>query len=336
MGRYIGRRTFLAATASLTGALSSSGCITINSGQDSKFRLTTYHFDRGLSELVKRPDEIRSQFVLDYTDEYKREKMEELVETGTVSTRGWGLSYLVDWGRTTRQNHDCLLYDGTYYRPIVESSEEISRDTWVFYVDWNADDPFNQNNVATYPVETLSKQDRRIHTTAVERVPHASRRNGFDHGPAVQYHAELDPSASELVPEPPFDYLQTEEETFRAVAERIPVTKPERTITATPVAESRSEFEAFARAELVDANFSEVELSGDAQSIVEQVTDPLGTFDYEEEPPLSDGLEEVLEELGIAQHLQSHEEYDDFTDFNGAIAASPREQWFEFDLKIYP
>lgn len=330
-----GRRAFLTATASVAGTLGAAGCISIDTGADSKFRLTTYMFDHGLSEIAQSPVDIRSTFGLDYSIAYKQRKMNELAESGSVSTRGWGLAYLASWGETTHQNYLCLLYDDTYYRPIVESEAEVTRDTWTFYLDWNVDEPSSAADVATYPVDSLSDQDRRILTAAVDGVAHQSRRDAYDHGLSIEYHAELDPEASELVPEPPFDYLRTDEETFGAVAERVPVQKTERTISAEPVATSHSEFEDFTRDELAEVDFSNVDLSEGARSIVVDVTDVRSAYSYEEEPPLSDDLEEVLEHLGIADDLEPHEEYDEYTLFNRALAGY-HGSWFNFELMVYP
>lgn len=290
----------------------------------------------GLLDLAEDPIEIRSTFDLDYSDEYKRRKMQELVRTGTVSTRGWGLSYLTDWGDTQRQIDQCLLYDGTYYRPIVESSEEVTRDTWAFYVDWTVDEPSADSDVATFPVDSLSEQDSRIIDVAVTDLPSPDRRVGppDDYDWAVQYHAGLDPSASDLVPNPPFEYVRTEDETFGAVAERIPVKRTNRTISAEAIGTSEAAFEQFARQEFADADLSPQSLTDETRPIVDEITEKLDNL-YEEEPPPSDGLEAVLEQLGIAEDLRPHDEYQEYTWFRGALAEYVG-QWYTIDLNIHP
>lgn len=207
-----------------------------------------------------------------------------------------------------------------------------------FYLDWTVDEPSDSAEVATYPVGSLSEQDQLILDTAVTDLPEPGRRAGppDDYDWAVEYHAELDPSTSELVPDPPFDYVRTERETFGAVAEQAPIQKTERTISAEAVGETESEYMEYAREEFPDVDFSEVELSNDARSIVEQVTDGSSAYSYEEEPPLSGGLESVLEYLGAAEYLQPHDEYEEFTVFLQDGLASFQGRWFAVNLLIYP
>lgn len=328
------RRELLASVAAGAGAVGSAGCVSFG-GTSSGFHLTAYRPPEGLDYHVEDPLEIRSKYTPDYSDAYKRETVEELVETGTVSTRAWELGYRLSWGRERRDLKRCLRYDGTYYRVHVESSRDVARERWTIYLDWTADGPAEDDTVAARPVTSLSERDRAVFDAVLEELPATGRRlqDPVDYG--VVYHRELDAGESELVPDPPFDYLEKEWETPRVVTRRIDDERVERTVSVEPVAESESECLEYARSEFPEARLRRSDLSDAARDVVDEVAGPGDAIAYEEEPPLSDGLEEVLERLGIADELRPHEEYEEPVEFAGALATY-QDAWTVFGLEIYP
>lgn len=328
------RRSFLARTSTIAGTLGLAGCF--GAGPLSKFRLTSFELPDITSEFVENPIESKSKYELDYSDAYKQAKVDELVETGTVSTRGWELSYRNTWGDDWRHHRHVLLRDGTYYRIYVEDVTYVERERWQFTLGWYDQDPSESDTVVSRPVSSLSDRDQKIVAAAADGIPADGRRGPVkNERNEVTYHAELDADESDLVPNPPFDYLDYEGEYFRAAAEQRPITHKEQTFSVEAVADSQSEYEQYAHDEFPDARFADVSLSSSAEDVMEVVTSVHEGYAYEEEPPLSEGLEEVLEHLTIADDLKPHDSYDDTTWFYGALAEYDG-QWYDFDLVIYP
>lgn len=336
------RRKILAVAGTTIGT-TIAGCISFGSGPDEKFRLVSNDI-RGVTQGPRSrpylidPLDIDSKYSIELSDAYKRAKIEELVETGTVSTRAWELSYQTDWGPIERDNRCCIEYDGTYYRVRVESREEVKRGRWVFYLDWNDQNPSDDDEVITLGDNSLSDQDQEVLRTAWEEIPSPDLRRMDERSLTeftVVFHEELHPDESELVPNPSSDYIEHNGEHFRAVTEYGSVERPEQTFSIEPVADSFEQYQVYAKETFPDARFSNVDLSADATEILETAIDIDEGFAYEEKPPLSDALEEVLDHLTITEYLEPHDSYDDVTWFNDALAEY-RHRWYEFTLIIYP
>lgn len=327
------RRTILAKTGLTVGVMGLSGCSGMMAG--SKFRLKSRHIPNVTSQYVEDPVEIGSNYNVDYSDEYKRSKVDELVETGTVSTRGWELSYRVDWGRDWRDKRQCVRRDGTYYRIFVEDAADVDRQRWQFFLGWDDQDPADDDTVVSLPLDSLSEQDRTVVAAGAEAIPPEGRRPSPSNTTRskVIFHEELDADESELVPSPPFDYLKYEGEYFRATTAKETATRKEQTFAAELVAESRSEYDRYGRQTFPDARFSDASLSSDAASVLDEATGGDGL--YEETTPLSGGLEEVLGHLSIEDDLDSPDAYDDPTWFRDAVAEYDH-RWYEFDFVVYP
>lgn len=329
------RRKLLATSGIVTGAIGIAGCFSTSNGlgSDAKFRLKSFSLPNITEEFIADPLTIDSKYEIDYSNEYKRSRVTRLFETGTVSTRAWELSYLKDWGPTVRDKRRVMIDDGTYYRIQIDDLREVDRKRWSFYFDWDVEEPSDNETVVSPPLESFSEQDREIVTAAKEAIPIPDQRGAFnDH--SVIFHDNIDADASDLVPSPPFEYYY-DDEYLQAFVERKSIRKTEMTYSATPVAETESEYRKYAHETFPDVRFSNVSLSSDAGDILDEATASTSGFSYEERPPLSDELKEVLEHLTIAQHLKPHDEYENFTEFSNALAKYDG-QWQGFDLLIYP
>lgn len=341
MNRLSSRRSFLAGTGVAIGALT-AGC---SSGPDPKFQLKTHRVEDlahgpDIGEYVIDPLESKSKYSVDLSDEYKQAKVEELVDTGSVSTRAWELSYRNQWGPTWRDRRQCFEFDDTYYRIRVESRAEVTRERWVFYLDWDDQNPDDDDAaVISLPDHSLSEQDQLIVETARADIPHEDRRDVGHDRPrnmtAVVFHEELDAEESDLAPDPPFHYLEHDDEYFRTVTERGAIERPEQRFTAEPVGESFDEYREYAEENYPDSRFSNVDLSEEATEILDTAIGIDEGFAYEEEPPLSEALEEVLDHLTITEYLEPHDTYEHSTWFRDALAEY-RNRWYEFTLVIYP
>ncbi|MFC3956963.1 hypothetical protein [Halovivax cerinus] len=338
------RRQYLSAVFT-SFAVVTTGCVSIGPGSENKYRLKTRHVDdpirgSGYRPYLVDPLEIESKYSIELSDAYKQDKVDQLVETGAVDTRAWELSFRTDWGTGKRDRRTCLEHDGAYYRVWVESREEVERERWVFRFDWNDTNPADDSTIITLGDNSLAGDDQRIVEAARELIPEKDDRDvsyerpRFSH--AVIFHDELDPGESDLVPDPPFDYLETDDEYFRAVTERGPIEHPEQTFTVERVADSYEGYREYAKETFPDARFSDVDLSEEAIEILESATTLEGSlYSYEEEPPLSDALEEVLEPLSITEHLEPLNSYDEVIWFRDALAEF-RDEWYEFELILYP
>lgn len=329
-------RRELLTTAGMASIGGIAGCMDISKGM-SEFRLTSFELPNITSEFVVNPLDIESGYSVDYSDEYKQSRITELFETGTVSTRGWDVSELKEWGPIERDKRQVMVNDGTYYRIRVEESKPVERERWVFYFDWNVEAPSDDEAVVSPPLESLSPQDRKIVIEAEKALPRSDMRNGAEIGLnaySAIFHDGIDIKASDLVPSPPFEYYH-DGEYLRAVVGQRTIEKREKTYSAAPIAESESEYEKYARETFPDARFADISLSSDARDVLDKATSSESGSKYEEEPPLSDGLEEVLEHLTIAKHLKPHDEYEDRVYFRNALAKYDG-RWQLFDLVIDP
>ncbi|APW97933.1 hypothetical protein CHINAEXTREME_09145 [Halobiforma lacisalsi AJ5] len=297
---------------------------------------------KSIRQYLIDPFDVDSAYSVELSDEYKRTKIDELVDTGTVSTRGWELSSRSKWGPTWRDQRTAFAYDGTYYRVRIESQAAVERERWVFYLDWDDQNPGEDATIISLSDNSLSKQDRMILEAAQGMIPYRDRRDFDPDRPnrfTVVFHEELDADSSNLVPDPPFDYLEHDGEYFRAVSERGSVEKTEQTFTVEPVAESYTEYRQYAEDTYPDVRFSNVDLSEGAAEVLDEATrvnlTPPDESVYKEKPPLSSELEEVLEHLTIAEYLEPHDAIDDSMHFYNAVAEYGG-QWYEFDLSVYP
>ena len=331
------RRSLLQWAGAVAGLATTAGCIDIGSGSD--YTLVSSDFDRSLGAeyLVPEPVELPASTRVDYTDERKQQYLDELFERGRVTAVQWPLVRRQSWGTETQPRPTFVQHEGTYYEIQVAEARRYDRERWVFAckrIDETAPD---DATVATAPFDSLSEQDRNVVDAALDAV--YAGHDGFlgdpefDELQTVQFHEGLSAEESDLVPTPPFEYIESERETFRVVTEQRTVSVPEWTYTLERVGDSREELDAYASDTVPKTRLAD--LSESARNVLDAAVSEEDRPTYEEDSPLSEGLTEVLEALGIADDLQSLDAYEERTAFRGTVA-SYEGVWYRFDLLVEP
>ncbi|WP_276299896.1 hypothetical protein [Halorussus lipolyticus] len=197
-------------------------------------------------------------------------------------------------------------HEDAYYRVRVTDVESVSLDRWEFWLEPVERAP-PEATVVDAPVEGLSKLDaeivERATQDAIGAVVSDEDLSAADHGErGVVYFDPMGPDESQLVPNPPFEYVRVdpdtefldEKQTLRAHAAKGSV-KTKRYVHETErVADSRSELLEILRSHL-DATLDDVE--GDVRDIVTEIS--VGNGIYTEREPISDALTDLLERLGV-------------------------------------
>lgn len=331
------RRTLLT-TLGAAGVTSVAGCL---SSGNSRFRLSAYSVKEPFKTLLLTdPTGHRAQFAIDYPDEYKRTVYDELLASGSVTVLNYQLAYEYEFGSEQRERPQFGTDGDRYYQIHVDTVRTVERDWWEFYLDLQNAEQSDGTDPVTAPITSLSDRDQQILQQAMEAAA-ADRDPAIDVGDqkpgsrGVTYHHHLDSEASDLVPSPPFEYLQHNDHLFQARSkqETIPVT--ERTFTAEQIGKSRSEYEQHVRDGVLEVDFSTVSLSSEATDVLDTATDgrPVSGF-YEESPPMSDGLDAVLTQLNAVDHIREHSDYEKYTTFPNMYAIYDG-SWYEFELAVY-
>ena len=274
---------------------------------------------------------------VDFTTEAKTASLSELFETGTVTVRQWPLVGRDEWGTETRPRPTFLRRDETFYEVRITDERVLERERWHFAVDRVDETPPDGAAVAEPPFD-LSEQDERVLDAALDAV--YAGNDGFlgdpefDELQTVEFHHGLDADASELVPSPPFDLVEYEDDYFRVVTERRTVDVPEWTYAVNEIGDSRGEFTAYARDAIVERDLASAGLSASARGILDDAIaeEPRR---YEEGAPPSADLDEALDALGIAGDLEPIESYDDRVDFRNVVVEY-RDGVYRFDLIVTP
>ena len=319
--RLLGTSGAIAATA---GCLSSGGL--------DDYALVASEIDLSSVESLARtvhlwpdPTAIRATTRVDFTDETKRRYVSELFDTGSVTVQQWPLAWRVPWGTETAPRPTFLRRDGTFYRVELADERRLRRERWHFAVERVEETPPETATVERTPLD-LPGQDERVMEAALDAV--YAGNDGFlgdpefDELQTVEYHRELDADASELVPEPPFDFVQHEhsDEHFRPVVDRRTVSVPEWTYTVEEITDSPEAFTEHARDAIVSRELSAGELSASARGVVDDAVSDEDPRRYEEGAPPSEALSAVLGALGIAGDLRPIDDYDDRVDFKHVVA----------------
>ena len=332
-------RRALLATLGATGVTSVAGCL---SSGDSRFRLSAYPAENPYEKFLRTdPTAQRAQFAIDYPDEYKRTVSDELLASGSVTVLNYELAYEYEFGSEQRERPQFTTDGDQYYRIHVDTVRTVERDWWEFYLDLQDTESSDGADPATIPITSLSDRDQQILRRAMEAAA-ADRDPAIDVGDqdpgsrGVTYHDHLDADESDLVPSPPFEYLQHNDHLFQPRAEQDTIPVTERTFTAERIGESRSEYEQHVHDTVLEVDFSTVSLSSEATDVLDTATDgrPVSGF-YEESPPMSDGLDTVLTQLNAADHVREHGEYAEYTTFPNLYAIYDG-SWYEFELAVYP
>ncbi|RLM62376.1 hypothetical protein DVK07_19295, partial [Halorubrum sp. Atlit-26R] len=153
------------------------------------------------------------------------------------------LAYEYEFGSEPRERPQFATDGDRYYRIHVETIRTVKRDWWEFYLDLQDAEQPDSTDPVTVPVTTLSDRDQQILQQAMEAAA-ADRDPAIDVGDqkpgsrGVTYHHHLDTEASDLVPSPPFEYLQHNDHLFQARAEQNAIPVSERTFTAEQIGRS--------------------------------------------------------------------------------------------------
>ncbi|EMA57600.1 hypothetical protein C470_15078 [Halorubrum distributum JCM 13561] len=330
--RLLGITGATAATAATAGCLSS--------GSLNSYALIGDEFDAssiGRPYLWPDPTEIDATTRVDFATEAKEASLAELFETGEVTVRQWPLVGRDKWGTETRPRPTFLERDGTFYEVRIAEERVLERERWHFAVDRVDETPPDGAAVAEPPFD-LSDQDERVLDAALDGV--YAGHDGFlgdpqfDELQTVEFHHGLDADASALVPSPPFEYVEYEDEFFRAVAERRTVEVPEWTYAIDEIAASPGGFNEYARDAIVEGDLGSVGLSDGARGVLDDAIaeDPRR---YGEGAPPSDEFNEALGALGIAEDLEPIDSYEERVDFRNVVVEY-RDGVYRFDLIVSP
>jgi hypothetical protein len=331
------RRALLRAASAVAAGTATAGAGCLTFGSTRGYVLHTDEIDDGLAGefVVDEPAAVRADTRIDYDAATKRDWIAELFETGSVTAIQWPLVALDVWGDDVRPRPTFLHRDDGYHAVTTERTRQVERNRWLFAVERTDEDPPSDATVGREPFDSLSDRDREILQAALDAVYADS--DGFLGDPDVEglrpvhYHRDVAVEESALVPEPPFEYLDYSDETYRVVAERRTVTVPERTFAVERVASTRSELKAHVEETVPDARFEDP--ADGVRSVLDAaVSDDEGER-YEEDPPPSDDLSTVLDGLGIGDDLRPFDEYAERVDFRFAVASYDGD-WYLFNLYL--
>lgn len=334
------RRSLLRTAGAVAGLATTAGAGCLSLGATGGYKLLVDDVDGSLADefLRAQPTDVRAETRIDYDTETKAGWLAELFETGSVTAVQWPLVHPDDWGTGTRPRPTFLQHDGAYHEVTTEATRRVERERWLFAVQRTDEEPPDSATVAGEPFGLVGL-DREVLQAALDAVYAGS--DGFLGEPDVEelrpvhYHQDMDPEESDLVPDPPFDYVDYAGDTYRVVVEQRTVTVPERTFAVEQVATSRDGFDSYVHDTVPDARFDRDALPEAVRDVLDAGVDSEPGSRYREEPPLSDGLSTVLAELGIADDLQSYDSYDERVAFRNAVASYDGD-WYLFDLLVLP
>ena len=328
----------LGATGVTAAAAATAGCI--NAGDLKAYSLIAHEADLSPVErpyLRPDPTEIGAVTRVDFATETKAAHVSELFETGSTTVKQWPLVGRDRWGTETRPRPTFLHRDGTFYEVTVADERVLERERWHFAVERVDETPPDDATVEGRPFG-LSAQDGRVLNAALDAVYAGS--DGFlgtpefDELQAVEFHHGIDVEASELVPSPSFDFVEYSAEYFRPVTERRTVPVPEWTYAVEPIADTRSEFSAYARDAIVERDLNAAGLDESARAVVDDAISEEPRR-YEERAPPSEALLEALGALGIGDHLEPIDSYDERVDFRNVVVEY-EDAFYRFHLIVTP
>lgn len=302
------RRRFLAGSASLLPAL--GGCVT-TSGSRVEYQLFASPARRSGEDGEGVVDEslveaFRWNPKSRYAD-HQREVVNELLNEGSVTTTGYRLVGQSEVRGERFATPRFVESDGRFYRIRLEDVETVSVTRWVFWLDRLESEPPTEAVVLEMPESgEVPEKISTLDSYVLFRATRYARGDDVADSPlrnrGYVYH-QVGPDESELVPDPSFDYVElidssestyyTARTTKGAVAEQ-----PQYTWRIENVAESAASFEEHLRESVLTAEFEVDSLSDAQKEILQKATNgPLGT--HQEEEPLSDAYESILERIGL-------------------------------------
>lgn len=335
----IPRRGLLGRLAGIAGLSATTGCL--GSVGQTTYTFNTFPAGESLGELTdlfvqSDPTSISSQFAVDYGASYKQAVVDRLLSRGSAEAVNWQLAYDRSFGTTTRPEPRFLRdSEGTYYAVTETNRTTITPTRWVFYLDVVDETPGESDTVVTEPPSSLSEMDRLVVRRALETV------DGPD-GPAdvgdrplggrgPTFHRGMDPDASALVPDPPFDYVKLGDTYLAARAERGPVELTRYTFGAEPVASARAELETHVESEVVDAVFDAEALDSATVEVLRTATDIASGRLYKETGEPSSELTTITDRLGMTEHVPA--DRGSYVSLNGAVMGFDG-AWYRAALSI--
>lgn len=324
-------------TAGCIGAL--SGCLSPGSLDD--YALIGTELDLSSIDpplLWPTPTAIEATTRVDFTTETKRQYLTELFDTGSVTVQQWPLVRRVRWGTETRPRPTFFQRDGVFYRARITDERLIERERWHFAVERPDGEPPENATVATTPFD-LSEPDQRVLDAALNAV--YAGNDGFlgtpefDDRRAVEFHHGLDADVSNLIPSPPFEFVDYENEYFRPLTDRHQVEVPKWTYSLERVAETQQALTDQVRAAVIEHDLNSTGLSGGARDVLDGALSEDPGERYEESTPPSDELSEVLEALDIADDLRPIDAYEDRVDFRDVVVEY-RDSLYRLSLIVSP
>jgi hypothetical protein len=338
----LSRRRLLAAAGAL-GTAATAGCV--GSLGRTEYAFDTFPAGESLADLtdgflLADPTAVTAQFAVDYPAAYKRSVVETLLARGTVDVVNWQLGYDRSFGTTTRPEPRFLASDGTYHAVRETGRTTVTDPRWVFFlqlVDGTPDDEADAT-VVTDPPADLSATDRLVVRRAVEAVGGP----GLTRGPVdvsdrplggrgPTFHHAMDPEASALVPDPPFDYLRLGDRYFAARAERGPVERTRYTFGVERVADARPALESHVATDVVDADFDAGDLAPAARDVLSTATDVAEGRIYTESAPMSPGLTTVTDRAGMTEYVP--DDPGSYAALNGAVVRFAG-VWYRASLSV--
>lgn len=304
----LSRRTVLTGLATAVGT-SLAGC----TGGGLTYRFRTFPVGETLDAvadnyLLDDLTDVKAQYAIDYPTSYKESVIETLFESGQVTVDGLQFTDRAEFGTTTRVFPRFTTRGGTIYQIVPTGRSETTATRWAFYLDLTEEEPESSATVVSGPPSSLSDTDRAVVENAMEGTA-ASRSPPLDADDyefpyrGVQFHEGMDSSDSDLVPNPPFDYVEQSGNYFAANAERGTVTVTQYSFEARPVGESTEALVSHLDEEFVDARFDRKQLSSDAVDVLDTATSTDSGRLYSDEGTMSDGLTKVTDRLGMAEHI---------------------------------
>lgn len=295
----------MAATgAAMTGI--TTGCLGDGAGTSGTYVFGVRSEATGVDSLVAQfldPPLVAQEadLTLGYDERYRRQLVDRLLETGTVETRELAYTIQRAFGTETKSAPRFTQHDGTYYRISITDREETPTERRALYVEPIDESPPSSASVTTIPVDGLSDRDRRAVETALNSVSPPGREPldtddlGFPYR-GVVFHHQIDEGDTDLLPEPPFEYLERDGDYFRVAVSRGTVEMVDYSFRARPVAESRSALEQYTAEEVAVASLDAGDLSGGARDVLRTAIEDAH---YRESLPRSSGLEELFSALGM-------------------------------------
>lgn len=297
-----------ACLAGVAGGLAVAGCL----GGGPRYVFETSREADNLGAVVDGylrppPTELSANFFLPYPAADRRSLAETLLTDGRVETLQYQYTTTLPFGTERRSRPRFARHDGEYYRIRQASRREVPTELRALYVEPGVDPPAGATTLSVPPTE-LSETDARIVEHALEAVAPVGREPldpdelGFPYR-GVLFHDRFDPAETALLPSPPFDYLERDGDQFAVHVERGTVTLDGFTYTAEPVADSRAALETYVAREVAAAQLAPAEVPAAAAEVLATATDDRENRRHTESAPFSEGLDWLVDALGLRSAL---------------------------------